>query len=344
VFLTGIESGRLAGQVFAEAIFTSAHELGHVFNLQHRAGLNFMFPSATGPLLPDGSKIFVPADCQLLAQCSTSRFIHPGGSRFGDLGDLAPSIEAPDNYNGKTLQMQIAISQDAFWCFDPVELDVVVENQGARSTTVPDALDPGYQGFDVWIEEPSGETRRLRPPRRYCSPRGTVRLAPGGRLARDISIFGESGGYTFCRAGPHRIWVSFECVADRALKSNVLEVLVLKREERSPLWDASAALLPRTDVAELLYYRLPNPRRMKMMERLDDFSVAHRNTKAAGMARYAMGRALAVAALRKSGNSMSVVASDAERHLKAVLRRKSFGAHRKEKAEVYLRALEQRLK
>lgn len=344
VFLEGIQTGRKPHQVLDEAIFTCVHELGHVFNLQHSEKQNYMYRSATGPLLPPSADHFLPDDCRLLAKCSTSCYIWPGGSRFGDLGDLAPSIQSPDNSNAKTLRLRITISQTAFWRFDPVELDVVFDNLGARSVEIPDALDPGYHIFSVWIQEPGGEVRQLRSPRHYCSPRGVVRVEPSKSMARDISIFGQSGGYTFRRAGLHRIWVSFEFSIGRVLRSNVLEVQVLEQQENSRLWQDSAALLANPDAAQLLYYRLPTARRLKMITRLDDFSAAHRKKPVAAMTRYAIGRTLAVAALRSSENSMCVVASDAQRHLKAVLRRNSFGMHRKQKAEVYLRALSMRLK
>jgi hypothetical protein len=344
VFLDAIEGRRGASQTLAEAMFTCVHELGHVFNLQHNDRPSYMYRSATGPLLPPSASQFVADDCRLLAHCSRSPHIWPGGAAFGDLGDLARSERAPDSSNGTALQLRIAVSQDAFWRFDPVELDVVLDNQGARFADVPDALDPSYSCFRIWIEEPDGQVRTLRPPRHYCAPRGVVRLAPGKGLARDISIFGESGGYTFRRAGPHRLWTSLDIAAGRALCSNVLAVEVLEQREDSRLWQDSAALLCRLQVAQLLYYRLPTPGRIRALPRLDSFSAAHRKRPVAAMARYAMGRALAVAALRRSPNSMAVLASDAQRHLRAVLRRDGFGAHRKQKAEAFLRALGQRLK
>jgi len=103
------------------------------------------------------------------------------------------------------------MSRRSFFYFEPVELDVVLSapSSANRSFRVPDCIDPGYGAFRIWIEEPSGERRIYRSPRIYCAHDELIFVGPKKPFRRDISIFGESGGFTFRRAGVHKVWAEF---------------------------------------------------------------------------------------------------------------------------------------
>lgn len=168
VFLSAIDRKRQGGDFIEEVIYTSVHELGHVFNQQHSSPQSFMATSAD-ELNPfkTATCAFNPHEQALLSKCSASRFIWPGGSAFGDLGDLGPGLAAPaDAENApNTLSLTVSFARDAFWPFEPVEMDVALSVTEGDSQWVPDYLDPGYEDFVIWIEDPSGERRRYRSPR-----------------------------------------------------------------------------------------------------------------------------------------------------------------------------------
>jgi hypothetical protein len=162
-----------------------------------------MYQSATGKLQPLSSAAFSADECRLLSKCSSSRFIHPGGSQFGDLGDLATSVKQPDSANGASVALTIKTSTQAFWQFEPVELDVCL-HAVSRTVRVPDALDIGYSGFEIWITDPAG--------------RGGVKISlsllftawrvdgkAGSAVSARHKHFWRVGWLYFRRAGVHQI-------------------------------------------------------------------------------------------------------------------------------------------
>jgi hypothetical protein len=337
VFLRGIEAKRSPAERMEEAIFTALHELGHVFNLQHSRPPSFMARSAvTGPVDLRAAG-FAPFERELLSCCSTSRFIWPGGSRFGDLGNLAQVAGSPDPSNRPVLDLRISASQNSFWVFEPVELDVCLSAITSRVVRVPDALDAGYTDFEVWIEQPDGERRKLRYPRHYCNPRGTLHLRAGESFERDISIFGQSGGHTFVHTGAHRVWCEFTYAPGQRIVSNVLELDVRPRDPTSEFWTDAVGLLTDRHAAQLLYYRRLNQGRARRVVALQHFGQAYSRHPVSAMVHYALGRAFAQAALGLRRNEEA--ARQARRHLKAAARRRQLGEHRMRRAEETLAQL-----
>ena len=341
VFLNGIGDMRAQEERFEEAIFTAIHELGHVFNLEHSEANSYMFESATGSLQKLNQSAFHEFECKQLSRCSSDPYTWPGGSAFLDHGyQNAPHNVAPTDQPRCVLNVRA--SKDAFHRFEPVELDVALKARGKSAVTVPDSLDAGYACFAVWIEEPDGARRKLRSPNHYCTPRGELVLDERQRFQRDISIFGESGGYTFRRAGQHRVWAVFEYAPGESVMSNVIEVEVLPENENSSFWRDGEAILAEPCAALTLYHRSLTRQRMRAVERLDAFSETHRRDPTTAMTRYAIGRALGQAALTRRRSAGAGLVKQARQNLTLAARRPSLGDHRRQIAEQMLENLSYR--
>ena len=206
---------------------------------------------------------------------------------------------------------------------------------------VPDALDCGYGGFRVWIEEPDGQRRFLRSPRYYCSPRGSLGISSDRPFRRDISIFGESGGYTFRKAGVHRIHVTFALDDRRTIQSNPIELEILRQAPDNPLYVDARACLSMDQIARLLYYRRMTPTRAGRLAKIADFCRQHNRHLASAFAHYGVGSALARSAHERHarGRPVAEVVRAARTHLAAGARRQQLGEHRRQKAEDALAAL-----
>ncbi|MGF6127844.1 hypothetical protein QF019_003055 [Pseudomonas frederiksbergensis] len=337
VFLDGIKKARPGSSWMEEAIFTAVHELGHVFNLQHNEAPSFMTQTAAKGPIPLNDALFTPIERRLLSCCSTSPFIWPGGSAFSDLGGMVDDPISASSANRPAVHLHIGASQDTFWAFEPVELDLRLTARNKRSTLIPDALDAGYSEFTIWIDQPNGERRKLRSPRHYCAPRGTLRLASGEHFERDISIFGQAGGYTFVNAGIHRVWCEFSYSPTRRVVSNMLELEVKSRAPTSKYWQDASTLLEEKHTAQLLYYRRLNPERRVRTERLQHFIEAYRRQPTTPMLHYALGRAFAQEALSLHRTGAAI--RDARHHLKAAAKNGQLGDHRQHLAENVLRKL-----
>jgi hypothetical protein len=290
-----------------ESLYTTIHELGHVFNLVHLQGVkNYMASSdLAAPHAVDYHR-FTSGQSADLARCSTSRDIWPGGSPYREVGPWShQNVPAVQKRAGKFgLALSLHMGRHEFWAFEPVELDITVEVAGGvnRSFTLEDQIDPGYDRFRIWIEDPGGERRLYRCPRLYCAAGGTRRISPTAPFRRDVSIFGEAGGYTFRRPGVHRIWADFTPGRGRSLVSNRLEVNVLPGLE-SQRFGTLREVLGSPARAKLLYHRqLAAPRGdVRLLEELCE---AERDWAGIGGVEYGLGRAMVnIGARRKTGRA-----------------------------------------
>lgn len=295
VFLDTIRRLRSNDEEFErESYFTAIHEIGHIFNLQHDSGRNFMASSPLGKAFDTSYHVFSAEQCSLLARSSVSDAIRPGGSPFGSAasGSNHASVRAAPRPAAFGLALSIGLATYRFQQFEPVELDIQLSVLPgiARTFRVPEQIDPGYESFALWIETPFGERRRYRSPRRYCSAPTFRRVAPDRPFRRDISIFAEAGGYTFTMPGIYRVWAEFRASTAIALRSNTVEFLV-EPEGNSELNVAASALLSRRDIARLLYHRLTRaaPRSVAAVARFCNDASAWEGI---GRIEYALGRAL----------------------------------------------------
>jgi hypothetical protein len=288
-----------------------------------------------------GAFDFVSDHCQQLARADEDDHHWPGGSDFADLGADSASQDSPRSRrsarspNSPLPRLTLAIARDRFRYFEPVELDVRVRwpRTATRPKRIPDALDPGYALFRIWIEEPNGERRLYRSPRKYCFQNIYRTFRPNQTFSRDISIFGQSGGYTFRRAGVHRLWAEFDVDARRTIRSNTLEVdIESARHSRVPT-DAARALR-QVASAELLYHRLD--RRLGVgAETLEQILEAYPKLAAASSVRYALARAYL------SDADLANRAGRARAHLTRAIDSTQLGEHQRIKAIACVRALDE---
>lgn len=290
VFLDAIAAHRAPGADFdTEAAVTALHELGHLFNLGDlRRSRSFMADAGRRAPSPASFR-FTAAHCGRLRLGSTSPHVWPGGSRYGDLGFLA--ADAGEDLGAPArggLELQVEMCQRELLPVEPVELEIRlgVAPGVDRPYLVPDVLDPGYAAFTVWIERPDRERVRYRPCNLYCRNPGHLTIGPGAPFERDLSVFGQSGGYTFRQAGVHRVWAElrlpgFGILASRAVEVRVLPQPVRGRRERL------ARLLAEPAAARALFYRAGEGAAC-----LETICAEFPDSAAAAASHYALGRLL----------------------------------------------------
>lgn len=317
-----------------ETAFTAIHELGHVFNLFHVEQPANLMATSPNSLASAASKGFLPRHRTLLGLCSTRAEVHPGGNEFGDLGTLDtgpidPFRDIPAAASAP-LRLSISTAREEFWHFEPVELDLTLSvRRGVTSAVeVPDTLDPGYENFRIWISDPNGERRLYRSTKHFCGAPGALRVAPGAPFRRDIGIFGQSGGYTFTRAGEHRVRVEFFVPGIGTLRSNVLAVNVLPITQRDRLVSRAMPVLERADVARLLFYRKAR-RRTKAFDDLEELARSMKSAALSADLHYTLGRA-ALKALPHSRADAQL--NKAAGHLSRAAERHELSPHRREVA------------
>jgi hypothetical protein len=275
-----------------ESEFVTFHELGHVFNLQHRdMPPNYLAVSKSSEPYDATAFDFDKDDKTILAACSTTRETWPGGAPFGDTSTHSNEDLPVRKREPFGLDLRIAMAQREFWRFEPVELDleIAVSPAVTQSFTIPDAVDPSQRAFRLWIEEPSGERRIYRSPERCCGPTKRRRVSPGSPFQRDITLFGEAGGYTFRRAGEHKVWAEL-FMPQGTLRSNTLTINV-KRESREGPLDLARARLTDGHAAQLLFHKLLIGS-TETAEALIDLNLAAPEIPSLGSVNLSVGRAL----------------------------------------------------
>lgn len=351
VFADAIASKRQPVEFADELVFTAIHEMGHVFNLQHDeppkpSHPTFMMRSADVPAAFDLADCrFDEADRGRLTQCATSPYVRPGGSNFEDLGPFGAG-NGPLHVSQRAdeaLALRISTIRSAYWFFEPIELDLEVslsDVSTASRATVPDMLDPGYSQMVIWIEEPSGARRRYRSPRRYCAHARRREITVSQPIRRDVSIFGEAGGYTFREIGVHRVFVTWQLSATRALRSNVIEIAILP-PRRSAAYMAAERTLVDPDRALLMYRRGLDARRMRKLSPMEDYCRAYPRQAGSAMMNYALGRAFTRKVLRAIAFNQPVAAHarKARKHLLAAIAYHSLGERRHEHCQADLSSL-----
>ena len=244
-----------------EYVFTAVHEMGHVFNLWHRNETpNFMANSGAVPY-PTSAHKFVNKHKQYLriSHPDYVKFMMPGAAPWGARPPGFPAHGDPQNAPrpqrqlGKRLRLTIKIAQKAFYYFEPVELDLTLSCARRQRVDVPDQLDPGYDGFDIWIESPTGERVRYRPIKRFMEGDWVREIHGGQPFHRDVSLFAQRGGYTFHESGVYRIFATFD-TSHGILKSNTTECEVLENDD-SRAFTLLQETLARPRILDRLFYR-----------------------------------------------------------------------------------------
>jgi hypothetical protein len=324
-----------------EAGFTAVHELGHVFNLWHVETLSFLKQSQSSAPFGRGAFHFTSEHEEYLSHID-SRFVCPGGSRWDDRGDLALGPGQPLNGRAsQRIRLHVALPQDEFWCFEPVQLDVTVSTAPrVQRTKIPDAVDPGYDAFNLWIEAPDGTRRKYRSPVLYCDRRPQRTIARGAPFRRDIPLFGQSAGYTFRVAGRHRIFCTFRLRDGSIATSNAVEAFVKPAAARRMRFTRLRDTLTDRDNAQTLFYRAA-ARPSKVAESLEAAARDLRRTPSAANIRYSVARALATASRSRGRDTRILYRTRAARLLKVALDSGALSLSRQRRATQTLETLEQ---
>ncbi|MES2705004.1 MAG: hypothetical protein V4726_00215 [Verrucomicrobiota bacterium] len=340
VFLDAIGKIRSPGEYLDQVAFTSVHELGHLFNLHHwEPDLCFLNTSNldASPDLP--AYQFLPFQKDWLSQCSSDGAVQPGGSAFENFGiDSAADGGARPGVRGggKRWHFEISMPVPDFWAFSPVELliSLRLNESAARSAPVPDELHPGYGSFTLWIEEPSGERRRYRPTTRFCGSPPPLVLQPGETITKDLSIFGQAGGYTFRHIGKHRLWATFDVSLGRRLRSNTLEVRVLpfQADTKAAFSEITGQKTLMKQAARAFFYRSARVRPLEMAS-LKKLAVPHPSGPDAAAAHYALGCSASARVRSRQMRNPQPWEELAKRHLSTAVECESLDPHRRSKAE-----------
>jgi len=333
VFLGQIAMSRTAGAFVSEVEFTTIHELGHVFNLQHdETSLNFMRVSDAQTNYGPGAFHFTPYQQSRLESCGTDENVTPGGSVFGSDGAYnLPGRRLPKP--SKVLDLKIAVARGHFFRFEPTQLEIEISLKPGRTKPVDitAAVDPSHGAFRLFVDDPSGERRLYRPPFTVCGSSSTIRIAANRPYRRDFAVFGQAGGYTFRRCGYHVLRAELD-LGSETLHSNALEVQVREevgldahaREMRSVLMDPQ--------VGRLLFHREVGGD-LVGFRKLSRYVDGHPEVAPAPEIQYALARALIKAG---PAGGFRDAASHATRWLQRVVSAPSAGRHVQERADALL--------
>ncbi|MEO0855201.1 MAG: hypothetical protein AAFY15_17095, partial [Cyanobacteria bacterium J06648_11] len=188
--------------------------------------------------------------------------------------------------------------------------------------------------FRIWIEEPDSSRRLYQSPRRYCHNGRRLTITPRKPFRRDISIFGEAGGYTFRVPGIHRLWCEFDVGRRGVIRSNSLELNILPSSVARD--DPVEAILTDRLAPQVLYHRV-DPSRGRALHRLRRAcALLPKNSDALAALRYAMGRAWLSETLRGSGTQDTTLRKSAASDLAAAAQSTALGDHRLEKISMLM--------
>lgn len=288
IFVDAIRESRpLESDYQQECYFTVMHELGHLFNLAHderSSDKTFMSQSDEDNVYGESAYRFRDDHRQWLSECDSNPHVWPGGEPF--LHQASDNRLAPSAARGSSpVTMEIQATREAFWAFEPVELEVTLST--TKRLKLPDRVDPGYDCFRIWIDAPDGTRRYYRSPRRYCSQNATFALAPGHPFRRDISLFCEAGGYTFSQAGEHKVSACFQLADGVVVESNTVSVDV--KPYSTDLAFQRYRSLRKPAIARLLYHREGYPAKRTRQELVE--LLRHADPKLRADLEYAWGRA-----------------------------------------------------
>jgi hypothetical protein len=332
------------GNFDRQVAFTTIHELGHIFNLQHTNQQScFLDTSPAGNQAPPvGSFRFLTDHRNDLRVCATDNRVCPGGVGFGsaeylDSGRAARAVAPPAG-----LHLEIRPSQPEFFRWEPVELEITLALRGESAPAameIPDEIDPGYPNFIIWITDPSGERRRYRSAKHYCASTETQPVTRRKPFQRDLSIFGQSGGFTFHYPGIHWLSAEFRLPGGAVLRAEPVPICVLpemRTDSRARRRHEELRDLHRK-VSSVLFYRSGKfrPTVCKALDQLIDRSAG---SPLSAAAQYALGRWLSHQAARSKSTSRAVDwKGKARDYLLRARDSKWLDRHRRTRADEYLK-------
>jgi hypothetical protein len=275
-----------------EVEFTTIHELGHIFNLDHVSSpRSFMATSSRNAPFPDDYFEFYDEQKKWLAECDTNSSVYPGGSKFEPVSGFNVTDETARYRSTHQITLNIGVANSTFPCLSPIELDVELRAKPGtnRYFYVQDRLDPGYKEFRIWITYPNGEKRLFKSPRRYCAPVSRVAIGKGQSQHRDISIFEGAGGTTFSKPGLYHIQAEYDLGHRGCIVSNVVTVEAVINKMLMPA--ERVALFADNSVRRFLYHRSKKCG-FEIIRRLEKHLGTYPDGAGANDIRYALVRAL----------------------------------------------------
>lgn len=328
-----------------QIVFTAIHELGHVFNLWHiDKPTSFMTQSEPGKPYNNKAYHFDDAHVKFLARCSSDEHVRPGGKYgWGERGGGYPGRrgEVPTDAKRRPsgIEMRIDIQPREFFRFEPIQMDLLIRLKPgtSRSKTIPREVDPGYDNFIIWITDPNGERRRYKPTAMYCKNFQTIDITQDSPYNRDITVFGQRGGYTFHETGVHRIQAELRLSGYAALFSDEIEVNVLSEDIGDRACKDLRTALTVPSIAKMMFYKAGDIESSAVVHAKEIVARHHCTSAAAGF-HYAFGRAV----LRRSENTLTErqpkkdLIRMALLHLNRALDHQSLSSHRKSLAMKFI--------
>lgn len=335
VFLRQIALARSSDQLQAEVLFTTVHELGHLFDLPHDlTSLNFMQISDPHTAFGVPAFHFTPDQQSRLEMCSQDPNVMPGSSIFE--ADSAANLEAPAPPRlSQDLALRLSLARDSYWRFEPIQVEIRLERaEGKAPIDIPAVIDPSHDAFRLMIENDLGERTLYRTPYRVCGGSDVVSLRADAPYRRDFPLFGQSGGYTFRRAGRHTVWAELD-LGEVRIRSNKVRVHIEREVGLSALDREYKSMLTDPHVGALLFHR-EDPGSLAGFHKLARYIALRPEAPSAGEINYALARAaLAAPEVAGTGKDRS------RRLLERALAADGLGAHAHDRANALLVQLEE---
>lgn len=338
VFIDAIAAARGGrdGDAFNdELVFTTLHELGHVFNLQHQGSPpNIMKPSASHGPVPPAEWALTKGDRLRLRRDPLPATHYPGASPFGRGASANDPSAWRFSEEDETLDLQMFVrpSHTELHSFEPIELDVEIALAAgpARRRHLPNIVDPGYEAFRIWIEEPTGARRVLRSPRRYCGGLGRIVVSDARPFRRDISIGRQAGGPVFQVSGVHHVWVELNLGSRGMLRSNRVPIRIKDDIELSQA-DQAAKQLFGTRAGVVLGYSRVWDGEDRMRAVALELEQAYPSESWSPLLRYSIIRAAIDSRERRGGASDEALGAEIEALIGRAVDDPLLGAHRRDK-------------
>ncbi len=242
---------------------TSAHEIGHQFNLHHRDGdvttvngsqKKFSIMNQTRIIQnyggwPQGISLeFGPLESKHLSSHDI-RYVAPGKSAFNGKCDIEHDEwhnEAPrrlgvtsgltefDTMPKEELNFQIQMGKEEYLPGQPSISYLKLTNISAKNLPVIDKLSPEYNTVKFFIQKGEEEEVRFMPFVFYEFISEKITLKPNESIYGRAKIFYGANGYTFPEPGTYKVRAEYHGLKDTLgtiIKSDTIEVKV--REPRN---------------------------------------------------------------------------------------------------------------
>jgi hypothetical protein len=179
----------------------------------------------------------------------------------------------------------------------------------------------------------SGKLSSLR---RNVEPNRLRHINYGKPFKRDISIFRQSGGYTFPIAGRYEIQLVLRLSPKKSLISNIIACEVLRAKPNSKIYVAMQKAFLSEEAVKFLRYKSRIPSRADFL-RLKGFADQHKSTPSASAVHYSLGRAMMRLADVETGITRSSrIRKQGLVYLEKAANHHDLGKHRRDRIEQML--------